>query len=242
MTEFWNRFGKTILGAPDLTLAAFLGDRSSIEVAKQHDIRFPKTTDFQIDSAYDPNFHKLDLDEERLQTDFFILCVSAWGVDALRRAVNACSLIQCMHQTVCSPRLLPVRNQAAFALQTFIDTPSKENRDEAASSLKKCSDLYRVHEDSPDTPESHNTWYQLGAPWLALESVFSMGGPDASIDEVEPAQCNSTWIARESVWPRRAFDAAAHWSSHSLVRDVVRSTLLKWAVSRSRDESNTDGQ
>ncbi len=230
-TEFWNQFGETILESPHLTLAAFLGHDQSIAVAKQHSIHFPKTADFQIDPAYDPNFHKLDLDEESLNSTFLILCISAWGAEALVRAVNACSLLQCMHHFSCSSNLKSLRNDAAFTLQTLIDMPTMEVRQKASGLLRQCQNTYRPHEDDPNSDEAHLAWFHLGAPWFGLETALGNMGARRDCGETEPAPSNSTWCARETVWPDRALDAAAHWSSHAIVRATIRSTLVAWAVS-----------
>ena len=230
MTQLWNRFGQSILTSPHLTLAAFLGHAPSIHQTKQQSIEFPKTADFQFDPAYDPNFHKLDLDEDCLNSAFLIKCVCAWGAEALVRAVNACSLLQCMHHSSCTPKFRQLRNEAAFSLQALIDFPTADVRKEAGRLLQKCQALYRPHEENPDSTEANETWYHLGASWFGLETALSNMAAREDCGEKEPAPANSSWCRRETVWPERAVDAAARWSSHALARAAVRSTLLAWAI------------
>ncbi len=231
-TEFWNRFGETILSSPHLTLAAFLGHSPSVAVAKQHSIHFPKTADFQIDRAYDPNVHKLDLDEDSLNSTFLIRCISAWGGEALIQAVNACAHLQCMHHSSCSPKFKSLRNEAAFALQMLVDAPTPKIQETARELLRQCQNSYRPYEENPDSAEAQFVWLHLGASWFGLETALRDLGPRRDCGETEPAPSNSTWCARETVWPDRALDAAAHWSSHAIARATIRSTLIAWAVGR----------
>jgi hypothetical protein len=230
-TEFWVRFGETILAAPDLTLAAFLGHAPSIAIAKDREIHFPKTADFQIDRAYDPNRHKLDLDEAHLNSKFLLLCISAWGAQALVRAVNVCSHLQCMHHSSCSSKFTRLRNDAAFSLQELIDAPTPVVHQRATELLRLCQSQYFPYEDAPDSGDAEEVWYHLGAPWFGLETALGNSAARSDCGEVEPAPANPTWCRRQTVWPERAFDAAANWSSHALVADAVRSTLITWAVS-----------
>jgi hypothetical protein len=229
-TEFWNRFGNTILDAPHLTLAAFLGHAPSIEVANRQSIRFPTPADFQSDRAYDPNYFKLDLDDDYLRSSFLILCISAWGGEALIRAVNKCSQLQCLHHDSCSPTLKPLRDEVALALHKLVDAPTPNVRQSATELLRRCQELYRPHEDDPDSDAASMTWLHLGAPWFGLETVLGNLCARQDCGETEPGPSNSTWCARETVWPIRAINAAAHWSSHSIVRETVQSTLLNWAT------------
>jgi len=235
-TELWHRFGDTILSAPNLTLAAFLGHAPSIAVAKQRSINFPKSADFQIDPAYDPNIHKLDLDADYLSASFLIRCASAWGGEVLLRVVNSCSLLQIAHHSSCSPGIRRLRDEVAFTLHALIDAPSPPVHQKATELLKRCQVLYRHQEASSDSNDSALMWYDLGAPWCGLETALGNLGARRDCGETEPAPSNSTWSARETVWPTRAMDAASHWSSHSIVRDVIRSSLVAWAVSRTENE------
>ena len=231
-TEFWNRFGNTILDSPHLTLAAFLGHAPSVAVSKLRSIKFPYYSDFQNDPAYNPNIHKMDLGEDCLNGRLFILCVSAWGADALLRVANACSLLQIAHDSSCPLKLRQLRNEAAFSLHSLIDAPTPAARQRSAELLRQCQAIYRPHEDSPDSREAGLTWLHLGAPWCGLETALGNLGTRRDCGETDPPPSNSTWCARETVWPIRAMDAAAHWSSYSNVSDAMRSTLVSWAVSR----------
>ena len=229
-TKFWTRFGDTIIASPHLTLAAFLGHAPSVAMANERSVRFPKTNDFQVDPAYDPNPHKLDLDEESLKSAFFLKCISAWGGEVLVRTVNACSLLQCLHHSSYSPKFTALRNAAAHALQGMIDLPSPTSRKVAKAVLVKCQSEYRRHEDDPDSEEAGEVWYCLGAPWCGLETALGDLAARPDCGEQEPGPGNASWCARATVWPERALDAAAHWSSHSLVRQVIESTLLAWTI------------
>lgn len=231
ITKTWKKFGDAILASPYLTLAAFLGHPASMVDAKKQKIRFPTAVDFQNDPNFDPNFHKLDLDEGYVNNKFLLLCVSVWGAEPLKLAVNACSLLQCIHQGVYSSELKRLRNKAAFALQNYLDNPTFDCLQVAEKVRQECEAKSRPFEDDPDNIQAHDIWYQLGAPWFGLETV--LGNLDARTDcgEEEPAPANSSWCNRNTVWPERAIDAAAHWSSHSLAGDVVRSALTTWAIS-----------
>jgi hypothetical protein len=171
-TKFWTRFGDTIIASPHLTLAAFLGHAPSIAIANERSVLFPRTSDFQLDPAYDSNPHKLDLDEQSLQSAFFVRCLSVWGGEALIRAVNACSLLQCLHHSSCSTKYKSLRNAAAHALQAMVDLPSPTTHKVAKAVLLKCQAEDRRFENDPDTDEASEVWYCLGAPWCGLETAL----------------------------------------------------------------------
>jgi hypothetical protein len=229
-TKFWTRFGDTIIASPHLTLAAFLGHAPSIAIANERSVLFPRTSDFQLDPAYDSNPHKLDLDEQSLQSAFFVRCLSVWGGEALIRAVNACSLLQCLHHSSCSTKYKSLRNAAAHALQAMVDLPSPTTHKVAKAVLLKCQAEDRRFENDPDTDEASEVWYCLGAPWCGLETALGNLQARPDCGEQEPGPSNATWCARASVWPERALDAAAHRSSHALARAVIKSALLAWAT------------
>ncbi len=231
-TELWDDFGESILASPELTLAAFLGHEPSMIFARQQSILFPAKSDFQADQTYDPNPHKLKLAADELDSTFLMRCVSTWGAEPLQHAVNACSQLQCERHDLCSPQLLPLRTEAAWTLQKLINSPSPATRRKANEVLLKCKVAYRQFEKSPDSAEAQQVWYHLGAPWFGLETAT--GDLAARIDcgETVPAPSNSSWCARVTVWPVRAIDAAAHWSSHVVAQEAVRSTLISWAASR----------
>ncbi len=163
---------------------------------------------------------------------FLLLCLAAWGEEPLKRTVNACSLLQCMHHCTCSPNLKPLRNEAAFALQSFLDDPSVNNRIKAESVRRKCEEIYDAGEDNPDSDVAVTSWYHLGAPWFGLETALDDLSVREDYGEIAPAPANSSWCIRNAVWPERAFDAAAKWSSVALVSDAVKTTLLVWAVGK----------
>lgn len=231
-TQIWSRFGKSILTAPELTLAAFLGHANSVKVAVQHSLAVPQTADFRADSAYDPNIHKLDLPQDYLDSAFLMRCVATWGAEVLIRATHACGLLQCLHHSTCAPQYVGLRNDAAFLLQTLIDGPTPEARLKARECLEQCQKRYRPHEKKPDSKAAVTTWFHLGAPWFALETALGNLAVEEGSDETDPAPSNKSWITRNSVWPKRAIDAAAHTVPHPLLRDTLRSTLIAWATSR----------
>lgn len=235
-TEIWDDFGESILAWPDLTLAAILGHEPSMIHARQRSILFPTKSDFQADRTYDPNPHKLKLAAEELDSTFLMRCVSTWGAEPLMRAVNACSQLQCERHGSCSPQILPLRTETARALQVLIDAPSPASRRQANEVLLKCKAAYRQYEKSPDSAEARQVWYHLGAPWFGLETATGDLAARSDCGETEPAPSNASWCARTTVWPVRAIDAAAHWSSHVIAQEAIRMALISWAVSH--DEWN----
>lgn len=232
ITELWDDFGESILAAPYLTLAAFLGDTLSVKRARENSILFPSKSDFKADRTYDPNPHNLKLAADELDSTFLMKCVSTWGAETLLHAVNACSQLQCQRHDSCSPQIQPLRTEAAGALQELIDSPSPATRRRANEVLLKCKVAYRCHEKSPDSMEAQQVWYHLGAPWFGLEAATGELAARIDCDETEPAPSNSSWCARVTVWPVRAIDAAAHWSSHIVAQEAVRLALISWAVNR----------
>ncbi|MBL8830010.1 MAG: hypothetical protein JNM18_23730 [Planctomycetaceae bacterium] len=229
ITQIWSRFGGSIADAPHLTLASFLGHAPSIEVAKQHGIAYPSDADFRSDPTYDPNRHKLDLEKDYLDSKFLVLSVATWGAEALYRIVNTCSLLQCMHHSPSSAHFKRLRDEAASCVNAMIDNRTDELRKKADALHQRCSEEYKPHEKQPDSKAAQAVWYQLGAPWFAIETCRSDLTARDDSREKEPGPSNQTWITRETVWPSRAIDAAAHWSSFNLVNQVLRSTLISWA-------------
>ncbi len=81
--------------------------------------------------------------------------------------------------------------------------------------------------EHPDTEEARNVWTQLGAAWFAAETTaqdFKL----ESYDGAGPREASSTWCKRNVVWPVRAAEVAAGWSSHDEVRATIRTALLDW--------------
>lgn len=230
VTATWTWFGEVITEAPHLTLLAFLGHQPSIAAANERDLVFPKMADFQDDPAYNPNPQGLDLEEEILASKSFLMGIATWGAEPLKRAVNACSLLQCVHHSACVPKLKDLRNEAAFLLHELVDGHSTSRRSKAEEVRRRCSEEYRLQESARDSAGATTSWYHLGAPWFGLETVLGNLAARSDCGENEPGPANSSWIARNTVWPERALDAAAHWSSFSLVRDVIRSSLIAWGT------------
>jgi hypothetical protein len=230
ITKTWKSFGDIIAANPRLTLASFLGHPPSIATARQLGVRFPVTTDFEADSAFNPNIHNLRLKEDYIKNIFLMLCISVWGAEVLKQAVNVCSSLHCQLDKECPPELKTLRDNAALALQRLIGEPSPESRRNAADVLHKCEATYRPHEDNPDSLDAKNIWAHLGAPWFGLKTALGNLNARKDCGESEPGPANSSWCIRNTVWPVRAIDAVAHWSSHEKARAAVISTLVTWAT------------
>jgi hypothetical protein len=168
------------------------------------------------------------LDQEYLDCKQFLLCVATWGAEPLLRIVNACSLLQCLHHSPTNEEYKRLRDDAAFSVYAMVDTSSDELRKKADTLRRRCQAEYRPHGNKPDTKIAKTIWFHLGAPWFGLETCLSNFAADRG--ESEPVPSNPTWIARQTVWPTRALDAAAHWSSYSLISTVLRSALVAWST------------
>jgi hypothetical protein len=92
--SIWSAFGESILAHPQLTLAAFLGVPSAVGRAGALGLAVPARDDFRVDPAFDPNPHRLKLQEEYLATMLDIRVLAAWGADPLVRASVVCSQMQ----------------------------------------------------------------------------------------------------------------------------------------------------
>ena len=232
ITQSWMKYGESIQRSPSITLAAYLGDEESIETAEQHGIPFPTLDDFKKDRYLKPSSHKLDLTDDHVEGSRLMMTILLWGKEPVFRAVNALSLLQLAHQTQCEVTLLEIRDQAAFALQRFVDDRSEKNRSSLSEQLKRCNKPYEKHEQLPDSADAELVWYHLGAPWFALESVFDGWKGRRDIENEHPVpQAHSTFCHRNSVWAQRTMDAAAHWSSDKLAQATVKSVLIRWATS-----------
>ena len=227
-TDLWDDYGDSILAAPYLTLAAFLGHKPSMTFARKNTVLFPAESDFKADRAYDPNPHKLKLPADTINSKFLIQCISTWGAEPLVLAAHVCSKLQCHHQRSSLPEVEPIQTEAASVLQELIDSPSSAIHTKANAVLLKCQTLYRQYAKSPDSVNAQQIWYDLGAPWFGLETVLGNLEVRSDCGETEPAPSNSTWCNRVTVWPERAIDAAAHWSSHAVAQVAVRSALIEW--------------
>ena len=228
-TATWKQFGTAISSQHTRTLAAYLGHRDS-ELALQTDsIPFPTSDDFRADSVFDPNPHQLDLPEDLLETSLLVQSLAVWGPDALIRSAFACATMQIKHQTTCRAALVVPRDTALDAVTTFIQSPTNENHQSVRQASECCAKLYAPYEDDPNSSEANDVWSHLGAPWFAAETVAQ----DYKLEDYDgpgPREASPTWCTRNAVWPTRAADAAAEWSSHKDVRTMIRETLLDWLI------------
>lgn len=229
VTDIWQRFGYGIAQEPRLTLAALLGHAESMAALQAEGLKFATLADFADDPAYDPNPFGLRLDDDWKRYLHLVLALMTWGRDPVLRVAYACSDLQCSNHVGGSIDLIRLRDAAASALQSYSDVPSGRTLQCVSDAAKTCSQVYSVHEADPDSEPAQVTWCCLGAPWMAAEAVAG----DWSLQLYEgdaPPESQSTWIRRNAVWPGRAAEAAAHWSTHALVHDVLKSTALAWAT------------
>ena len=229
ITAIWQRFGREISAQPHQTLAAFLGHADSIAALDRQGLGFPAPVDFANDPAYDPNPHGLGMSADRVSLDRLTLSLMTWGKAPVLHMANACSHLQCAHQSTGSAALINLRDAAASALQCYLDDPADQNLARLRDACKECLNAYQPYEDSPDSDIAQQTWVQLGAPWLAAEAACGDWSPQ-KYDGAPPPESQSTWIRRNAVWPQRAAETAAYWSSCRIVRDAIMSTALDWAT------------
>ncbi len=183
--------------------------------------------------AQEPEFalnpHRLKLPEEYLRTKLLVRSLALWGWEPLARAAVACAGLQLARQPRCAAPLLGLRDGAAAAADAFLASPDADHRERAERAARGCRLAFKPFENDSDSSAAARVWYQLGAPWFAAETAAA----DTSLtpwDGPGPAAASPTWGNRNSVWPVRAAEAAAHWSSDREVRERIREALLAWAV------------
>jgi hypothetical protein len=226
-TAIWKQFGAAISSQHPRTLAAFVGHRDS-ELALQTDsIPFPTPNHFRADSVFDPNPHQLELPEDLLETSLLVHSLAVWGPDVLIRSAFACAALQMKHHTACRADLVDPRDSTFDVVKRWIQYPTNENYDSVKQASERCSKLYKPYEDDPDSSEANVVWFHLGAPWFAAETAAQDHKLDVC-DGPGPREASPTWCTRNAVWPTRAADAAAEWSSHEDVRKMIRKALLDW--------------
>ena len=226
-SAIWELFGDFITEHHSRTLAAYLGDREAELALDADSISFPTSDDFRSDPVFDPNPHRLDLPSGYVETALLVHSLAVWGPDALIRAAFACAKLQVERQTVCRPDLVGPRDAALQAVAAYLQSATDERLQEVAAAVGWCNELYAPHEEDPDTEEARNVWTQLGAAWFAAETAaqdFKL----ESYDGDGPREASSTWCKRNVVWPVRAAEVAAGWSSHDEVRATIRTALLDW--------------
>jgi hypothetical protein len=226
-TAIWKQFGAAISSEHPRTLAAFLGHRDSELALQSKMIPFPTTNHFCADSAFDPDPYQLDLPKDILETSLLVKSLAVWGPDVLIRVAFACAALQIKHHSACRADLVTPRDSAFDAVKRWIQNPANENYDSVKQASKRCAKLYKPCEDAPDSSEANVVWSHLGAPWCAAETA-SQDHKLEVYDGPGPREASPTWCSRNSVWPIRAADAAAQWSSYEVVRKTIRETLLDW--------------
>lgn len=230
VTKVWTEFGDDIQMAPQITLAAYLGHSNSIRNAKEHGIAFPTVDDFHKDKSFDPNPHGLETDKELLDLQMLIHSLTVWGFMPVWRAVNVCSHLQCVFQVQCDPKLVALRNSLAHSVQNYIDLQSESELTLLGELLKKCRKTYAPHEHAPDSKEAAVVWRHLGSPWFAAETIYH-DWSHTKHDGAVPPESQSTWCARNSVWPKRAANAACNWADYAYVKEAIIRAVTQWAVS-----------
>jgi hypothetical protein len=192
-------------------------------------IPYPNADDFRSDSVFDPNPHKLDLPGESLETKLLVKSLAVWGPDVLIRAAYTYAKLQVEYQTACRAELVEPRDAALRAVAAYLKSPTGEACEAVSTTAGRCAAIYSVHEDAPDSANAQTIDGGLGAPWFAAEAVSQ----DYSLEEYDgpgPRESSSIWCTRNAVWPSRAADAAAMWTSHKDVRDAIRDSLRGWAT------------
>ena len=230
-TAIWKQFGTAISSEPTLTLAAYLGHRDSELALRTDSVPFPSIDDFRADAVFDPNPHQLDLPQDWLETSLLMKSLTVWGPDVLIRSAFACAALQIRHQETCRTDLVVVRDAAFDAVKIFIQSPTSENRNAVKQASDRCAKFYEPYEEDPDSSEANNIWSHLGAPWFAAETAVQEYQLE-DYDGLGPREASPSWCRRCAVWPIRAADAAAEWSSHDNVRTVIFEALLGWRVTR----------
>jgi hypothetical protein len=231
VARLWEQLGPTILGEPGRSLAAFFGHQESIQALSDARLAVPKMAQFAKDKEFDPNPNKLKLPREHLQTMLLLRALALWGSEALIRAAVACAELQVSRQTKCEPSLLRIRDSARITAADFVTSPDVVHRKRAKTAATACQRAYKPFEDNPDTDVAASIWHQLGAPWFAAETVsqdFSLSRWDGP----GPPEASATWGNRNSVWPARAAETAAHWSSYPEVRSMIQTALVEWSVGK----------
>lgn len=230
-TKIWALYGNSISQHPQITLGAYLGQPEAISLATKNNIGFPCDVDFGDDKAYEANPYGLKLSGPYLEHKGLVLNLLTWGPGLMTRVVNACSLLQCAHQMQCKPEIQFLRDQAMFAVHSYSNGPSAENLKAVWEAVYLCRSHFEPYADDPDSKESGEIWFSLGAPWFAAETIVS----DWSLqiyDGEGPPESQSTWINRLSVYPCRCADALSHWMSDEFVYTVIKATAEAWVGNR----------
>jgi hypothetical protein len=225
----WQHISSAVLNNPKTSLAAFLGHQESIEMLRQAGLQLPTLSYFRADPALDPNPHRLRLPEDYLELKFYVRVLATWGPGALVEAAATCATLQMERQSQCAPDNVQARDRALNALGIYRQMPSPEAITQLRTAAASCAALYARHEEDPDSASAIAAWNELGAPWFAAETAvqdFALSDWDGS----PPREACKTWRNRTTVWPSRAADSAAFWSSPPEVIEAIKTGLLAWAT------------
>lgn len=228
-STIWELFGDAISSRHRETLGAYLGHRDSELSLQTESVLVPTIEDFRADPVFDPNPYKLDLPKDYLDASLFVRSLAIWGPEVLNRSAFACAVLQIENQTTCRPDLVPARDAAFRAVSAFIESPTETHLGEVIRASEACQKLYAPCEDDPDNADAQTAWTHLGAPWFAAETA-AQGYKLEDYDGPGPREASSTWCNRNVVWPTRAADAAAEWSSYDQARAVIQKSLLDWIL------------
>jgi len=228
-SAMWELFGDAILSRHRETLGAYLGHRDLERTLQTESVLVPTIDDFRADPVFDPNPHQLELPKDCLEASLFVRSLAIWGPDVLNRSAFACAVLQLENQTACRPDLVPARDAAFGAVRAFIESPTDMHRRNVIRASEACQRLYAPYEDDPDSTDAQTVWSHLGAPWFAAETAAQ----DYQLEDNDgpgPREASSTWCNRNAVWPTRAADAAAEWSSYDQARAKIQQSLLDWIL------------
>lgn len=223
----WTRFGQAIAHYPSESLASFFGDEEARSELKRRGVEAPTTQDLVSDSGF-----WFDWEKPAATLDFTTRALGLWGREPVIECALACAALQIEHEPERDDELRSLRDEVWHALQSVtLDSAGKVPAG-LKRVLERCDKAYRPFEDGDDPKGSH-VWYALGAPWFAAETLAQDWALQA-YDGEGPPQGTKSWVWRNSAWPRRAVDAAVHWSSEETVRERLKATALRSIGSQSR--------
>jgi hypothetical protein len=225
----WQHISTAVLAKPRTSLAALLGHQESIGMLRQAGLPVPTLSFFRADPELDPNPHGLRLPEDYLELQFYVRMLATWGSGALIEAADACATLQMERQSHCAPDNARARDRALDALGTYRQMPSAETITQLRTAAASCAALYAPHEQDPDSANASAAWNELGAPWFAAETAVQDFAFSKS-DGPPPREACKTWGNRTTVWPSRAADSAAYWSSPPEVIEAIKTRILAWAT------------
>lgn len=228
--QSWERLSPTLSVRPQQALAALLGHAASRQALEAAGLVAPDWALFRQDPSLDRNPHGLDLPADLLELALFVRCMALWGPRAFERAAFACADLQRARQPDGDAALRLLRDAAFEAARAHLAQPGEASRAAAEQAAAACRDWWgERHDDDPDTEAARASWCELGAPWFAAE-VAADPMAFTEWDGEPPRAASWTWGNRHAVWPERATEAAAAWSTPAEVQAAMRDALLAWAL------------